>query len=115
MLIPKSRVEVGRRSERGRSACDAVLTEGRHRVISQLRETRGVPDRGALGRQLSILACVRVRCAKLFELPPQVLLLALSTRPEPLEVADLVDLLGPGRMRGGYSGSQLDRPGVPVQ
>ena len=50
---------------------------------------------------------MRVRCAKLFELPPQVLLLAGAAALKPLKVAERVSRARPGGMRGGDRRPQL--------
>src|SRR5450756_2170794 len=83
--------------------------------MAQLRQAGGVPNRGPLRAELRVLAGMGIRRAQLFELPPQVLLLALSPGSELVEVAQGADRRRPLRMRCGDSSSQLDRPGIAVQ
>src|SRR6185312_6043099 len=74
-LFAEARVELGCGPEGCRRPGEGILVQGRHRFMAELRETRCMPDRRALGAQLLILARMRVRGSQLLELPAQVLLL----------------------------------------
>ena len=74
-----------------------------------------MPNRGPLRRELCVLARIWISRAQLLELPPHVLLLALTSRAKPFQVRKSIDRGDPARMGGGDGGSQLVRACIGVQ
>src|ERR1700730_16239555 len=71
--------------------------------------------RRALGRQRRVLTRSWVCAAQLVELPPHVLLLALPSRAQLLEIANPVAGLDPGRMTCCHCASHLHGTRIPIE
>ncbi len=85
------------------------------RLLPELGEPRGMTGGRSLGRQMLVFPCAGVRRAQLVELPPHVLMLALTTGPQLLEVAQRAAGLEPRRVRDRHRGALLQRRRVPVE